>query len=90
MHIPVYAQLADSFILSKLRAATGGRLRIALSGSAAISRDTQEFLTALQIMLIQDCSHSEVSVLLIIVLIYSYLPQFTLERFLELNSFSRR
>ena len=45
-----------------MRAAIGGRLRIALSGGAAISRDTQEFLTTaleLQIKLIQECSHSE-------------------------------
>jgi long-subunit acyl-CoA synthetase (AMP-forming) len=32
MYIPVLAQLADSFVLSKVRAATGGRLRVALSG----------------------------------------------------------
>ena len=33
------------FVFLKVRAATGGRLRIALSGGATISRDTQEFLT---------------------------------------------
>jgi len=42
---PVLSQLADAIVLSGVRAATGGRLRIALSGGAAISRETQEFLT---------------------------------------------
>ena len=51
MYIPVFAQLADSFVLSKLRTATEGRMRIALSGDAAIICDTQEFLTDLQIKL---------------------------------------
>ena len=41
--IPVLAQLANTFVLSKLRAATRGRLYIALSGDATISRDTQDF-----------------------------------------------
>ncbi|KAF8181605.1 hypothetical protein BJ912DRAFT_979484 [Pholiota molesta] len=44
-NLPVLAQLADSVVLSGVRAATGGRLRIALSGSAVISHETQEFLT---------------------------------------------
>ena len=51
--IPVLAQIADSVILSGVRAATGGRLRIALSGGAAISRDTQEFLSAALVTVIQ-------------------------------------
>lgn len=52
-NIPILAQLADTLILSSVRAATGGRLRIALSGGAAISRDTQEFLTAALVTVIQ-------------------------------------
>jgi long-subunit acyl-CoA synthetase (AMP-forming) len=51
--IPVLAQPAHGFILSKVRAATGGRLRIALIGSAAIKRDTQEFLTTALVTVIQ-------------------------------------
>ena len=39
MYIPVLAQLTGSFVLSEVRAATGGRLRIALSGSTAFSQD---------------------------------------------------
>jgi long-chain acyl-CoA synthetase len=43
--VPGLAQLADAVVLSGVRAATGGRLRLALSGGAALSRETQEFLT---------------------------------------------
>ncbi|KAF9027422.1 acetyl-CoA synthetase-like protein [Hymenopellis radicata] len=42
--VPVLAQVADSVVLSNVRAATGGRLRVGLAGGAAISRETQEFL----------------------------------------------
>ena len=52
-NVPILAQIADSLILSGVRAATGGRLRIALSGGAAISRDTQEFLTTALVTIIQ-------------------------------------
>ncbi|KAJ7712337.1 hypothetical protein B0H16DRAFT_1892429 [Mycena metata] len=43
--VPVAGRLADSVVLSGVRAATGRRLRIAMSGEAAISRGTQEFLS---------------------------------------------
>jgi long-chain acyl-CoA synthetase len=52
-NVPVLAQLADSAILSGVRAATGGQLRIALSGGAAISRSTQEFLSTALVTVIQ-------------------------------------
>jgi long-chain acyl-CoA synthetase len=52
-NLPVLAQLADSVVLSGVRAATGGRLRIALSGGAAISRETQEFLTTALVTVLQ-------------------------------------
>lgn len=52
-NVPILAQLADIVVLSGVRAATGGRLRIALSGGAAVSRDTQEFLTAALVTVIQ-------------------------------------
>jgi len=42
--IPVLSALAD-YIFGSVRAATGGHLRIALSGGAALSRETQEFLS---------------------------------------------
>ena len=52
-NIPILAQLADKFVLSKVRGATGGRLRIGLSGGAAISRETQEFLSTVLLLLVQ-------------------------------------
>jgi long-chain acyl-CoA synthetase len=51
--VPGLARLADSVILSGVRAATGGRLRIAMCGGAAISRETQEFLSVALVMLLQ-------------------------------------
>ena len=53
---PILAQLADSVVLSGVRAATGGRLRIALSGGAAISRETQEFLSTALVTVVQGMS----------------------------------
>ncbi|KAJ7038968.1 acetyl-CoA synthetase-like protein [Mycena alexandri] len=56
---PGLARLADSVILSGVRAATGGRLRIAMSGGAAISRETQEFLSVALVMLLQGYGMTE-------------------------------
>jgi len=42
--IPVLSTVAD-YIFGSVRSATGGHLRIALSGGAALSRETQEFLS---------------------------------------------
>jgi long-chain acyl-CoA synthetase len=51
--VPVLSQLADSVVLSGVRAATGGRLRLALSGGAALSRETQEFLSVALVTMLQ-------------------------------------
>jgi long-chain acyl-CoA synthetase len=51
-NVPVLSQLADS-VLSKVKAATGGRLRLALSGGAALSRETQQFLTHALVIILQ-------------------------------------
>ncbi|PPQ69699.1 hypothetical protein CVT24_001199 [Panaeolus cyanescens] len=56
---PVLSQLADSVVLAGVRAATGGRLRIALSGGAAISRETQEFLTTALVTVLQGYGMTE-------------------------------
>ncbi|KAJ7697743.1 long-chain-fatty-acid-CoA-ligase [Mycena olivaceomarginata] len=56
---PVLGKLADSVVLSAVRAATGGRLRIAMSGGAAISRETQEFLSVALVMLLQGYGMTE-------------------------------
>ncbi|KDR78210.1 hypothetical protein GALMADRAFT_224584 [Galerina marginata CBS 339.88] len=58
-NIPLFARLADSVVLSGVRAATGGKLRIALSGGAAISRETQEFLTTALVTVIQGYGMTE-------------------------------
>lgn len=53
---PVLSDVADATVLSSVRAATGGRLRLAMSGGAALSRETQEFLSvALVTMLLGAC-----------------------------------
>lgn len=51
--VPGLSQLADSVVLSNVRAATGGRLRLALSGGAALSRETQEFLSVALVTMLQ-------------------------------------
>jgi len=51
-NIPILAQLGDA-ILAGVRAATGGRLRIALSGGAALSRETQQFLSTALVTVLQ-------------------------------------
>jgi long-chain acyl-CoA synthetase len=51
--IPVLSQLAESLVLSNVKAATGGRLQLALSGGAALGRETQEFLHVALVTLIQ-------------------------------------
>lgn len=43
-NVPVLGSLLDSLVLSQVRAATGGKLRVGLCGGAAISKDTQEFM----------------------------------------------
>ncbi|KZT68547.1 acetyl-CoA synthetase-like protein [Daedalea quercina L-15889] len=43
--VPGLSELADSAVFSQVRSATGGRLRLALSGGAALSVETQEFLS---------------------------------------------
>ncbi|KAF9470857.1 acetyl-CoA synthetase-like protein [Pholiota conissans] len=43
--VPVLGGLAENVVLSKVREATGGRLKFAMNGGAPISRETQEFLS---------------------------------------------
>ncbi|KAK7026440.1 long-chain fatty acid-CoA ligase [Paramarasmius palmivorus] len=58
-NVPVLSQLADSVVLSGVRAATGGRLRIALCGGAAISQETQKFLDKALVMMLQGYGMTE-------------------------------
>ncbi|KAF7974622.1 hypothetical protein HWV62_11600 [Athelia sp. TMB] len=58
-NVPGLSQLAEGAVLSKVKAATGGRLRLALSGGAALSRETQEFLTVALVTVLQGYGMTE-------------------------------
>ncbi|KAL1916025.1 uncharacterized protein VTP21DRAFT_6029 [Calcarisporiella thermophila] len=51
--------LMDAVVFSKLKQQTGGRLRLALSGGAPISRETQEFLTVALCPILQGYGMTE-------------------------------
>ncbi|KAI6142947.1 acetyl-CoA synthetase-like protein [Pisolithus tinctorius] len=57
--IPILSQVADSVVFSSVRAATGGRLRLALSGGAALSKETQEFLCVALVTMLQGYGMTE-------------------------------
>ena len=57
--IPGLSSIVDATVLSAVRAATGGRLRLALSGGAALSRETQEFLNLALVKLLQGYGMTE-------------------------------
>ena len=52
-NVPVVKNVVDSLVFSKVKQATGGRLRLAMSGGAALSRETQEFLSLALVTIIQ-------------------------------------
>lgn len=52
-NLPILKQLADAIVFSKIRAGTGGRLRLALSGGAALSQETQEFMSLAVVQVLQ-------------------------------------
>ena len=51
--IPGLSAVADSLVLKKVKAQTGGRLRYVLSGSANLSTDTQKFMKAALVTILQ-------------------------------------
>ena len=51
--IPGLSQLADAAVLNNIKQATGGRLRLALSGGAALSKETQDFLSTALVTMLQ-------------------------------------
>ena len=51
--IPLLSQIVDSVVMSQVRAATGGRLRLAVSGGAPISSETHEFLNLTVLTVLQ-------------------------------------
>ncbi|CAO1629069.1 unnamed protein product [Parajaminaea phylloscopi] len=65
--IPGLSGFFDAVVFKKVQAATGGRLRIALSGGAALSRETQEFLDLALVQLLQGYGMTESSAMCAIV-----------------------
>lgn len=57
--VPVIGPVMDSLVLSNVREATGGRLRLALSGGAALSKETQEFLNVALVTILQGYGLTE-------------------------------
>ena len=55
-NVPGLTSIVDGVVFNQIKAATGGRLRLALSGGAALSRETQEFLSLALVMLLQGTS----------------------------------
>ena len=55
--IPILSQIVDSVVMSQIKAATGGRLRLALSGGAPLSSETHQFLN-LTILTILQGNHA--------------------------------
>ncbi|TFK48164.1 acetyl-CoA synthetase-like protein, partial [Heliocybe sulcata] len=51
--VPGLSQIVDNVVLAQVKAATGGRLRFALSGGAALSKETQEFLNLALVTMLQ-------------------------------------
>jgi len=57
--VPGLSQLVDAAVMKQIKTATGGRLRLALSGGAALSRETQEFLTVALVTMLQGYGLTE-------------------------------
>jgi long-chain acyl-CoA synthetase len=58
-NVPMLKSVVDSLVFSKIREVTGGRLRVALSGGAALSRETQEFLCTALVTIVQGYGMTE-------------------------------
>ncbi|PPQ88125.1 hypothetical protein CVT25_004881 [Psilocybe cyanescens] len=56
---PVLSGLGERIVLSKVREATGGKLKFAMNGGAAISKDTQEFLSVAIMPMMQGYGMTE-------------------------------
>ena len=54
-----FASIADAVVFKQVQQGTGGRLKIALSGGAPISKATQEFLSTALVMVVQGYGMTE-------------------------------
>ncbi|KAG6839174.1 hypothetical protein C0991_005212, partial [Blastosporella zonata] len=57
--VPVLGDLADRVVLSKIREATGGQLVFTMNGGAAISQETQDFLSWAVVPMMQGYGMTE-------------------------------
>ncbi|KAJ1024337.1 hypothetical protein NDA18_004506 [Ustilago nuda] len=57
--IPLLTSVVDNVVFKAVREQTGGRLRFALCGGAALSRETQEFLNIALVLLLQGYGLTE-------------------------------
>ncbi|KAF8525618.1 acetyl-CoA synthetase-like protein [Hysterangium stoloniferum] len=57
--VPVLQNIVEAVVFSQVKQQTGGRLRLALSGGASLSRETQEFLTLALVRIIQGYGLTE-------------------------------
>lgn len=57
--VPLLSSIVDSVVFKAVKEQTGGRLRIALSGGAALSKETQEFLNTALVLLLQGYGLTE-------------------------------
>lgn len=48
--------LLDALVFKAVKEATGGRLMYGVNGGAALSRDTQEYLSTALVIIIQGCT----------------------------------
>ncbi|EMD35229.1 acyl-CoA ligase, partial [Gelatoporia subvermispora B] len=58
-NVPGLCGIVDSAVFGQVKSATGGRLRLALSGGAALSRETQEFLCTALVTVVQAYGMTE-------------------------------
>jgi len=58
-NLPLVGGLLDKAVFAKVKQATGGRLRLAMNGGAALSRTTQEFLNTTLVTMLQGYGCTE-------------------------------
>jgi len=58
-NVPVLVDVADALVFNGVKAATGGRLRLAMCGGAALSKETQEFLSVALVTMLQGYGMTE-------------------------------
>jgi len=52
-NVPILSNIVESVVFSQVKAQTGGRLRYVLNGGAALSVETQQFLSTALVTVLQ-------------------------------------